>query len=100
MLKTPPRRPGHRRVVKEDHRGIGEAQRGPHLVLLARDAAGWRSLCRMVSRANLDGTGSFTDYLFVAGQFEGYANTVEAGAGRMYFANALAGKVVVADDPC
>ena len=24
--------------MKEDHRGIGEAQRGPHLVLLARDA--------------------------------------------------------------
>ena len=30
--------PGHRTVVKEDHRGIGEPQRGPHLVLLARDA--------------------------------------------------------------
>src|SRR3954452_19273027 len=26
------RLPGHRRVVKEDHRGIGETQRGPHLV--------------------------------------------------------------------
>ena len=26
--------------MKEDHRGIGEAQRGPHLVLLARDAIG------------------------------------------------------------
>jgi DNA polymerase III alpha subunit len=52
------RLPGHRRVVKEDHRGIGEAQRGPHLVLLARDAAGWRSLCRMVSRANLAGSKS------------------------------------------
>ena len=48
--------PGHRAVVKEDHRGIGEPQRGPHLVLLARDAVGWRSLCRMVSRANLAGT--------------------------------------------
>src|SRR6476661_8610875 len=48
--------PGHRAVVKEDHRGIGEPQRGPHLVLLARDAIGWRSLCRMVSRANLAGT--------------------------------------------
>ena len=43
-------------VVKEDHRGIGEGQRGPHLVLLARDATGWRSLCRMVSRANLAGS--------------------------------------------
>ena len=42
--------------MKEDHRGIGEAQRGPHLVLLARDATGWRSLCRLVSRANLAGT--------------------------------------------
>ncbi len=50
------RLPGHRRVVKEDHRGVGEPQRGPHLLLLARDAAGWRSLCRLVSRANLAGT--------------------------------------------
>ncbi len=50
------RLPGHREVRKEDHRGVGEAQRGPHLVLLARDATGWRSLCRMISRANLAGT--------------------------------------------
>ncbi|MEI7743263.1 MAG: PHP domain-containing protein, partial [Chloroflexota bacterium] len=50
------RLPGHRTVVKEDHRGIGEGQRGPHLVLLARDAIGWRSLCRLVSRANLAGS--------------------------------------------
>jgi DNA polymerase III alpha subunit len=50
------RLPGHRQVVKEDHRGIGEAERGPHLVLLARDATGWRSLCRLVSRANLAGS--------------------------------------------
>ncbi len=50
------RLPGHRAVVKEDHRGVGEAQRGPHLVLLARDATGWRSLCRLISRANLAGT--------------------------------------------
>ncbi len=50
------RLPGHRQVAKEDHRGIGEAERGPHLVLLARDATGWRSLCRLVSRANLAGT--------------------------------------------
>ncbi len=48
--------PGHREVRKEDHRGIGEAERGPHLVLLARDATGWRSLCRLVSRANLAGS--------------------------------------------
>ena len=50
------RLPGHRTVVKEDHRGIGEAQRGAHLVLLARDGRGWRSLCRLVSRANLAGS--------------------------------------------
>ncbi|MBI3751608.1 MAG: DNA polymerase III subunit alpha [Chloroflexi bacterium] len=50
------RLPGHRRVVKEDLRGIGDRQRGPHLVLLARDATGYRSLCRILSRANLDGT--------------------------------------------
>jgi error-prone DNA polymerase len=51
-----PRLPGHRGVIKEDLRGIGERQRGPHLVLLARDGTGYRSLCRLVSRANLDGT--------------------------------------------
>src|SRR3954453_8054567 len=50
------RLPGHREAVKEDVRGIGERQRGPHLLLLARDAAGYRSLCRLVSRANLTGT--------------------------------------------
>ncbi|HEX3428565.1 MAG TPA: PHP domain-containing protein [Candidatus Limnocylindrales bacterium] len=50
------RLPGHREAVKEDQRGIGERQRGPHLVLLARDATGYRSLCRLVSRANLAGT--------------------------------------------
>jgi DNA polymerase III alpha subunit len=50
------RLPGHRRVVKEDLRGIGERQRGPHLVLLARDGTGYRSLCRLISRANLNGT--------------------------------------------
>ena len=50
------RLPGHREAVKEDVRGIGERQRGPHLVLLARDATGYRSLCRLVSRANLVGT--------------------------------------------
>jgi DNA polymerase III alpha subunit len=50
------RLPGHRAVVKEDHRGVGESERGPHLVLLARDAHGWRSLCRLVSRANLAGS--------------------------------------------
>jgi len=50
--------PGHREPVKEDLRGVGEGQRGPHLVLLARNAAGYRSLCRLVSRANLAGTKS------------------------------------------
>jgi DNA polymerase III alpha subunit len=50
------RLPGHRDPIKEDHRGIGERQRGSHLVLLARDATGYRSLCRLISRANLAGT--------------------------------------------
>ena len=45
-----PRLPGHREPVKEDLRGIGERARGPHLVLLARSAIGWRSLCRLVSQ--------------------------------------------------
>jgi error-prone DNA polymerase len=53
---TRARLPGHRAAVKEDLRGIGERQRGPHLVLLARDGTGYRSLCRLLSRANLDGT--------------------------------------------
>ena len=50
------RLPGHREITREDHRGIGEPERGLHLVLLARDATGWRSLCRLVSRANLAGS--------------------------------------------
>jgi len=50
------RLPGHRQPVKEDHRGVGASERGPHLVLLARDGVGYRSLCRLVSRANLAGT--------------------------------------------
>ena len=53
---TRTRLPGHRAVVKEDLRGIGERQHGPHLVLLARDATGYRSLCRLISHANLAGT--------------------------------------------
>ena len=63
------RLPGHRDPVKEDLRGVGEGQRGPHLVLLARNAAGYRSLCRLVSRANLAGTKSmprFTHELLAA----------------------------------
>ena len=50
------RLPGHRPAVKEDLRGIGDRVRGPHLVLLARSQVGWRSLCRLVSRANMAGT--------------------------------------------
>jgi DNA polymerase III alpha subunit len=50
--------PGHRDPVKEDLRGIRERTRGPHLVLLARSQVGWRSLCRLVSKANLAGTKS------------------------------------------
>ena len=53
---TRARLPGHRPPVKEDLRGIGERVRGPHLVLLARSAVGWRSLCRLVSHANMAGT--------------------------------------------
>ena len=53
---TRARLPGHREPVKEDLRGIGERARGPHLVLLARSQVGWRSLCRLVSRANMAGT--------------------------------------------
>ena len=52
------RLPGHREPIKEDLRGIGDRQRGPHLVLLARETNGYRSLCRLVSRANLAGTKS------------------------------------------
>lgn len=50
------RLPGHRAPVKEDLRGVGERVRGPHLVLLARSAVGWRSLCRLISHANMAGT--------------------------------------------
>ena len=50
------RLPGHRDPVREDLRGVGDGQRGPHLVLLARDQAGYRSLSRLVSAANLAGT--------------------------------------------
>ena len=53
---TRARLPGHRDPVKEDLRGIGERVRGPHLVLLARSQVGWRSLCRLVSHANMAGT--------------------------------------------
>ena len=57
------RLPGHRDAVKEDHRGIGDRQRGSHLVLLAESAIGWRSLCRLISRANLAGTKAVPRFL-------------------------------------
>ena len=50
------RLPGHREAVREDQRGVRAGERGPHLVLLARDDAGYRSLCRLLSRANLAGS--------------------------------------------
>src|SRR6478672_5181381 len=53
---TRARLPGHRDPVKEDLRGIGARARGTHLVLLARSTVGWRSLSRLISRANLAGT--------------------------------------------
>ena len=51
--------PGCPAIARRSRRtcaGSASAQRGPHLVLLARDAIGYRSLCRLVSRANLAGT--------------------------------------------
>ena len=48
--------PGHRAPRREDLRGIRDGERGPHLVLLARDATGYRSLCRLASAAHLAGT--------------------------------------------
>ncbi|HUQ77949.1 MAG TPA: PHP domain-containing protein, partial [Patescibacteria group bacterium] len=67
------RLPGHREAVKEDRRGIGDAQRGPHLVLLARDAIGYRSLCRLISQANLAGTKAMPrlDHALLAEHTEG-----------------------------
>jgi len=51
-----PRPPGNRGPARRNWRGIGERARGPHLVLLARSPIGWRSLSRLISRANLAGT--------------------------------------------
>jgi error-prone DNA polymerase len=67
------RLPGYRPAVREDLRGVGEGQRGPHLVLLARNAAGYRSLCRLVSRANMAGTKSMPRFSheFLATNVEG-----------------------------
>jgi DNA polymerase III alpha subunit len=48
--------PAHRDARKEDLRGVRGRELGPHLVLLAEDAAGYRSLCRLASGAHLSGT--------------------------------------------
>ena len=50
------RPPGHRDPRREDLRGVRTRELGPHLVLIARDMTGYRSLCRLVSAANLAGT--------------------------------------------
>jgi DNA polymerase III alpha subunit len=73
------RLPGHRDAVKEDHRGIGDRQRGAHLVLLAESAAGWRSLSRLISRANLAGTKAVPRFL--AGSLAEHADGVVALSG-------------------
>ncbi len=50
------RPPGHRRPRREDLRGVRPRELGPHLTLLARDQAGYASLCRLASAAHLAGT--------------------------------------------
>ncbi len=50
------RPPGHREPKREDLRGVRARELGPHLVLLARDMTGYRSLCRLASHAQLAGT--------------------------------------------
>ncbi|HUP82774.1 MAG TPA: PHP domain-containing protein, partial [Candidatus Limnocylindria bacterium] len=50
------RPPGHREPRKEDLRGVRPRELGPHLVLVARDMTGYRSLCRLASAAQLAGT--------------------------------------------
>ncbi|HSH21010.1 MAG TPA: PHP domain-containing protein [Candidatus Caenarcaniphilales bacterium] len=50
------RPPGHRSPRREDLRGIRTRELGPHLVLLARDMNGYRSLCRLASAAHLAGS--------------------------------------------
>ena len=47
---------GHRDPRREELRGVRARELGPHLVLLARDMSGYRSLCRLVSAAHLAGT--------------------------------------------
>jgi error-prone DNA polymerase len=48
--------PGHREPRREDLRGVRAREQGPHLVLLAREMSGYRSLCRLTSAAQLAGT--------------------------------------------
>ncbi|CAN5824708.1 hypothetical protein BH20CHL5_BH20CHL5_07450 [soil metagenome] len=48
--------PGRRAPKREDLRGVRARELGPHLVLLARDGAGYSSLCRIASAAHLAGT--------------------------------------------
>jgi error-prone DNA polymerase len=50
------RPPGHREPRREDLRGVRARELGPHLVLLARDASGYASLCRLASGAHLAGS--------------------------------------------
>ena len=50
------RPPGQRVPKKEDLRGVRPRELGPHLVLVARDMIGYRSLCRLASAAHLAGT--------------------------------------------
>ena len=51
-----PRPPGHRDPRREDLRGVRPRELGPHLTLLAREQAGYASLCRLASAAHLAGT--------------------------------------------
>ncbi|MDQ3448527.1 MAG: PHP domain-containing protein, partial [Chloroflexota bacterium] len=50
------RLPARRAPKREDLRGVRARELGPHLVLLARDGAGYSSLCRIASAAHLAGT--------------------------------------------
>ncbi len=50
------RPPGHREPRREDLRGVRSRELGPHLVLIARDMSGYRSLCRLASNSHLAGT--------------------------------------------
>jgi error-prone DNA polymerase len=56
------RPPGHRVPVKEDLRGVRPRELGPHLLLVARDMIGYRSLCRLASAAHLGGTKGAPSY--------------------------------------